>query len=271
MLKQYQTLDALLEQVDSLPKPRQRQALQENRERALLARRLATVRRDVPIAWDLKDCRLPANLWNEQALVLMADLGFQSILKERGVTVPSPAPSGQLDLWGASEPAPEMTVHSEMAAHYEAVTEESVLEHWVDKAMHAPWLALDTETTSTDAMTCELVGISLSTQAGQAIYIPLGHRPQLAEPSPQISLSAARRILAPLLAGRGPRLAAHHAKFDWKVLRRAGFEPAPPAFDTMIASYLLDPDKATGHGLKVLGREICGVAMSPIGGPDRDR
>jgi DNA polymerase I len=130
LLTEFQTLDALLERVDSVPKPRQRQALQENRERALLARRLATVRRDVPITWELKDCRLPANLWNDQALAIMADLGFQSVLKERGVSAPpAAAPTGQLELWEQAEPAPQEAVH------YEAVTEEAALERWVQTAM----------------------------------------------------------------------------------------------------------------------------------------
>lgn len=258
LLAKYGTLEALIEQAASLPKPRQRQALQENAERARLARRLATVLRDVPIAWTMEACRLPDQLWNEQIVRLMLDLGFQSILKERGIALPAE----QLDL--LSMPAEAEKAEDQLATHYEALTDEAALKSWVREALHAPWLALDTETTSTDTMTCELVGISLSHRPGQAIYIPVGHRPELAERPQQLDLRTVRRELAPLLGGQGPRLTGHHAKFDWKVLRRAGFTPAPPAFDTMIASYLLDPDKATGHGLKVLGREFCSVTMSPI-------
>ena len=140
---------------------------------------------------------------------------------------------------------------------------ETELAAWVAAAMQAEWLALDTETTSTDVMNAELVGISLSHEPGKAIYIPVGHRPDLAG-GPQIALDTAREILAPLLAGFGPKLTGHHAKFDWKMLRRAGFTPAAPAFDSMIASYLLDPDSRLGHGLKALGGLNCGITMRPI-------
>ena len=257
LLRQYQTLEALLAHADQLPKPRQREALKENAERARLARQLATVRRDVPVEWNLDECRLPENLWSAQVLPLLIELGFQSILKERGVSTPVGADGAVLT------PASGAPAAASIESHYETVYTREQLEAWVETALAAPWVALDTETTGTDALSAELVGISLSDRPGRAIYLPLGHRPEVCE-RPQLAISEARRILAPLLAGRGARLSGHHAKFDWKVLRRAGFTPAPPAFDTMIASYLLDPDKATGHGLKALGRELCGVAMNPI-------
>jgi DNA polymerase-1 len=112
-------------------------------------------------------------------------------------------------------------------------------------------------------MQADLVGISLSDAPGRAIYIPLGHLPEVCD-APQLPAPLVREILSPLLSGGGPRLVGHHAKFDWKVLRVAGYDPAPPAFDTMIASYLLDPDRSAGHGLKALGSELAGVSMHPI-------
>jgi DNA polymerase-1 len=250
LLAEYGTLEGLLAAAPRLSRPRQREALLTHVEQARLARTLATVRRDVPLEWDWEACRWPANPWTEATVALLLRLGFESILKERKIDAPARVVPASVHDGG-----PE--------AHYEAVTDEAMLRAWVDRARGARWLALDTETTGTDVMRARLVGISLSHQAGEAIYIPLGHRPDAAG-CEQIPLEAARAILAPLLDGSGPPLTAHHAKFDWKILRLAGFAPAAPAFDSMIASYLLDPDKATGHGLKALGRELCGVTMAPI-------
>lgn len=285
LLRQFGSLDALLQRTDEVKKPKQRQSLLDNVERARLARELATVRRDVPIAWDLPCCRLPQDLFNPSVVALLAEFGFDSLLREKGLKAPAPAPAqsplpraevvGQDDLFSAAPPAEQPQAAALAAAAqtqvvadtietlYEVVTDPEALRAWARDAMQAEWLALDTETTAIDVMIASLVGISLSCRRGHAIYVPVGHRAGLMD-TPQISLSTVREILGDLLAGKGPRLSAHHAKYDWKVLRRAGFELAQPAFDTMLASYLLDPDKVTGHGLKVLGREVCGVTMRPI-------
>lgn len=294
LLGQFGTLDALLERAAEIKKPKQRQSLLDNIERARLARQLATVRRDVPVAWDLDACRLPEDLWNPQTVALLAEFGFDSLIREKGLKPPAPAAApappripakpgetAQDDLFAdfaeptaPAVPAPEVpaaavatspapAVAPAEVVDYRAITDAAALEAWVAEAMAAPWLALDTETTSTDVMNADLVGISLSFKPGSAIYIPVGHQADLMN-IVQLELPVVRQTLSALLGGQGPRLTAHHAKFDWKMLTLAGFTMAPPAFDTMLASYLLDPDKASGHGLKVLGRELCDVAMNPI-------
>ena len=251
LLGEYRTLEALIEHAGELKRPRQRQAIEENADRARLARQLATVVRDVDFEWSLEDCRMPENLWTEPTVALMAELGFDSLLKERNIQLPQAPPSVVRD---------ETTV-----VDYQTMRDEKALGDWLETACRAPWLAIDTETTSTDAMRAELVGISMCHEPGQAIYIPVGHRPERAGGG-QIAPERLRLMLDPVLCGEsGPRLVAHNAKYDWKILRRAGFKVAASGYcDTMIASYLLDPDKAGGHGLKALGSELCGVEMKPI-------
>lgn len=270
LLSQFGSLEQLLARASEITKPRQREALLQNADRARLARQLATVKRDVPCTWDIETCCLRASLWTSSAITLMQQLGFTSVLRERGINtagLPTPPPrvkpahgaaaqdGDQLMLFPAEAPV--------RAAEYKALCDEDSLRAWVAEASRAEWLALDTETTSTNAVQCELVGISLAHVSGEAVYVPVGHQPEIAG-CEQIPLDRLHELLKPLLDGSGPRLTAHHAKFDWKVLVCAGFSPAMPAFDTMIASYLLDPDKLSGHGLKALGRELCGVEMSPI-------
>jgi DNA polymerase-1 len=280
LLREFGTLEALLERADEIERPRQRQALVENAERARLAQRLVTLRRDVPMAWSLEACRVPEDLFPDEARRLLARLGFNSILKERGIESPSVGGAKKSEgperferfegfeefagFEGAIGTGQGQAGPQAEQADYRAIANEAELARWVEQAMRASWMALDTETTSIDVMRARLVGISLSHAAGKAVYLPLGHETQFADGG-QMSLEATRRILKPLLAGQGPRLVGHHAKFDWKMLDLAGFGPlVPPAFDTMIASYLLDPDKASGHGLKALGQELLGIAMAPI-------
>lgn len=252
LIETYGSLEAILAAAGSIAKPKLRESLLANAERARLALRLATLRKDVPLDWSFEACELPADLLNPKVTQLMQDLGFQSILRERGI---KPAEAPRPPATTAAGPTIEV--------NYRIVRDEEALGRWLDRAMAAEWVALDTETTSTDVMAADLVGISLSDKPGDAIYIPIGHYGHIAG-GPQISVHALRGRLGPLLAGFGPRLAGHHAKFDWKMLRRAGFDPAAPAFDTMIASYVLNPDRPGGHGLKALAHDLCGMQMTPI-------
>lgn len=250
LLKEYASIDDLLAHVDAIKSKRARNALAEHGERARVSLQLATVHRDVPVEWQLEDCRLPESIWTEEARAKLVQLGFNSILKEKGLEVsPETLASVQTD---------------ETPTRYASITNEDELKAWVAVASKAEWLALDTETTGIDPMRADLVGISLSVEPGEAIYIPVTHRVG-PEADHQIGLEALHDILGPLFSGKSaPGLTAHHAKYDWKILERSGFEVNPPAFDSMVASFVLDPGRNGGHGLKALSSAICGVLMHPI-------
>lgn len=252
LLADYGSIDGIYEHLEEIKRPKQRESLENSRETVALAQRLATIVRDVPFEWTPEACKLPQDLWTPGSVQLMAELGFDSILSELAIDVP------EIELEGKPSASPKIETD------YRSVIDEKTLKAWLKKAQKAPWVALDTETTSTDVFDATLVGISLSCAPGEAIYLPVGHADGFAPP-PQLALDDVRKLLAPLLEDeKGPGLCGHHAKYDWKILVRAGFSPKPPAFDTMIASYLLNPDKQSGHGLKALGGEICGVKMDPI-------
>jgi DNA polymerase-1 len=99
LLRQFGSLDALLERAAEVKKPKQRQSLLDNIERARLARVLATVRRDVPVEWDLPCCRLRPDFWLPEMVALMVELGFESILKEKGIALPHLLPVDQTLHW----------------------------------------------------------------------------------------------------------------------------------------------------------------------------
>lgn len=261
LLQEFGTLEAMVARASEIKNERQRNSLIENQERARLARKLATVVHDVPFEWDPSAALIPANLWNERSSAMLARLGFNSLIKELGLKAPIANPQASVPSALSSAPPPD-----QIPTEYKLITSVSELEAWVSAAKQSPWLALDTETTDVDPMVAGLVGISLAHKAGQAIYIPVGHNVGIGADCVQIPVATLRGILNPLFVGGAglPQLSAHNAKFDWKMLERAGFKLAAPAFDTMIASFVLDPARASGHGLKALGSEFAGVAMSPI-------
>lgn len=254
LLQEYASVEDLLARLETIGNKRAKNALAEHGEAARVSLKLATVHRDAPIQWDLDECRMPESIWSEEARTELIQLGFQSILKERGLpTTAAPGVGPQPD---------------ETPQNYRAVLDEKELRAWTAEAAGAEWLALDTETTGIDPMRADLVGLSLSFRPGDAIYVPVAHRVG-SNADDQLGLELLHEILNPLVASRengkrGPKLTAHHAKYDWKILERSGFTPAPPAFDSMLASFVLDPGRNGGHGLKALSSAICGVTMHPI-------
>ena len=139
---------------------------------------------------------------------------------------------------------------------YEAVTTLAQLDTWIAAGIAAGVVAVDTETSSLDAMQCALVGVSLAIAPGRACYIPLGHVGEggggglFGEGAPlpgQISTAAALERLKPLLEAPGVLKVLQNAKFDWLVLRQHSIDVAP-VDDTMLMSYVLDAG-LNNHGM----------------------
>ncbi|GGC47631.1 DNA polymerase I [Chelatococcus reniformis] len=143
-------------------------------------------------------------------------------------------------------------------SRYETVTTIEDLDRWIAAAYDVGVVALDTETTSVDAMACDLVGVSLAVEPGLACYIPLAHRGGAdlfgggLLPG-QIAFAEAISRLKPLLENPTVLKVGQNFKFDWLVLSRYGIEVA--AYDdTMLLSYVLDAGRMglAGHGMDAL-------------------
>jgi DNA polymerase I len=154
-------------------------------------------------------------------------------------------------------PAPEVTI----------VDDPDDLPALVERLRAAPLMALDTETSSLEPHDAELVGLSLAASPAEVWYLPFGHRPpagELAAPEPVRNLPPitdfACAPLFALLQDPGVPKAGHNIKYDWQVLRRAGVELAGVAYDSMLASFVLDPGRRS-HAIDTLCLEHLGRAM----------
>ncbi|MFP6829603.1 MAG: DNA polymerase I [Gammaproteobacteria bacterium] len=141
------------------------------------------------------------------------------------------------------------------AADYETVLTDDALEAWITRIESAEIVAVDTETTSLDYMQAEVVGISLSVEAGAAAYIPVAHRYPGAPD--QLDRDKVLERLKPWLEGTSPKI-GHHLKYDAHVLRNHGITLAGIAFDTMLESFILD-STATRHDMDSVAIKYLGV------------
>jgi DNA polymerase-1 len=246
LLQKYGSLDAIYQNLENVP-PRYRAKLEAGRENALLSRTLATIRTDAPVRFSMEECRV-GRYAREDVALLFQTLEFRTLLAR----LPAPSAAGvQLGMF--AEPKPEA-----QPGRWELVDDDEKLSGLMEKISRAPLLSIDTETTSTDPMRAELVGVSLATAEGEGYYLPLRHAG-----GPNLDFGLVRRRLeGPLADGRLPK-AGHNIKYDLNVLERAGLHLSAPAFDTMIAEWLCNPSSRS-LGLKDLGFVRLGVEMTPI-------
>ncbi len=268
LIQAYGDLDSLLARAAEIRQPKRRENLIANAGLARLSRDLVTLRTDVPVEETVEDLRLRAPD-PETLLGFLRRLGFRSMLARAEARY-----GADIGTAGAEAPGG--------APDYELVQDMAALARWIAEAEAAGAVAVDTETSSLDAMRAELVGLSLSVAAGRGCYVPLGHRSpaeagggliEAAQPAPaQLPMEDALAALKPLLEAPGVLKIGHNIKYDMTVLARRGIAVAP-IDDTMLLSYVLDGG-AHGHGLDELALRHLGhrnIKYADVVGSGRNR
>lgn len=262
LLARFGSLDAIYAGIDELEKAGIKKRLVDGREDALHSRELVQLRDDVPLEVTLDDLARP-DYRTPELDQLLEELEFRRMRDQlfrahERAEVP------------ATPPARAPVTAVEVTVHYRAVTDESSLRELAIHLATLEEIAVDTETSGLDPMRAVLAGIAVATAAGDAYYIAVASdiddaRPGLfsAARAPGLPLERVREVLAPVFAAALPRKVGQHIKYDAIVLARAGMPLDGVAFDTMIASYCLDPARRS-HGLDALALEVCGHTMIPF-------
>ncbi|MBV5339688.1 MAG: DNA polymerase I [Deltaproteobacteria bacterium] len=269
LIQEFGSLDTLLARADEV-KGKVGEKLREFRDQALLSRRLATIELNVPLEVDLES--LTAREPDQEALnSIFKKFGFTTLIKE-------------------------LTSKATLSAeNYHTVTDEVELEALITGLEQAGEFAFDLETTSLDPRLAEIVGFSFSFRDHEAYYIPVGHlttqhQCSITQKSGQTGFDFAQKAQASrdcdtdgtdqglrLIDGQLPKSAVfdrlrhllespalrkvgQNIKFDMQVLANNGIFLAGIWFDTMLASYLLNPSRH-GHGLDALAQEYLNHRM----------
>lgn len=267
LLQQFHSLDNIYAHLDAID-ARTRDKLLAGKDAAYTSRQLVTIVTDAPIQLDLEACRV-TQFNRERAIGLFRELGFRTLI-DRLPGVPSE--SEQL----AETPAPASVPATE---HYHTIDTVAALEQLVARLQKLDAFVFDVETTGTDAMRAQLVGIAIGVGNGEAYYIPVAtadRQPptegQLAfdttSPSsvvrpPSLSAQVVLEKLAPIFASTRVAKYAHNAKYDALVFAQAGIEVRNITFDSIIAAHLIEPSTQS-LGLKNLVRDKFDVTMTEI-------
>ena len=247
LLTQYGTLEEVYAHLDAVS-GRFRAKLEAGRELAFMSRELGRIVTDAPVTLDLDACRL-ADYDREAVRDVFRQLEFRSLLNRLPATEAGGA-AQQLAMF-------EMAEENVPSTRTVVIRDRAALQKLVDKLQNAPLIAFDTETTGTDPLQAELVGISLAVREGEGYYLPVGH-----QEGGQLARDLVLDALRPVFADPERHKAAHNASYDIDVLEEAGLNVAGLTWDTMIAEWLISP---TGeHGLKSVAFRRLGVEMTPI-------
>jgi len=234
LIDQFGSIENLLDNLDQL-KGKRRENLEQFAEQARLSKQLVTLIDDLDIEADY--AQFSRSEPNAEALgELFRQLEFHKLLQEFSVQQQS---SGE---------------------NYHTVLTEEQLDALLERLRRAGRFALDTETTSLNAVRADLVGLSFAVQAGEAWYIPLLHH-YLGAPR-QLPTELVLEKLRPLLEDPALEKIGQNIKYDDLVLRRAGIVLDGVAVDTMVVSYLACPE-AKSHGLDALASDHLGHQMIP--------
>ncbi len=216
LIQTYGTVEQLYNKIETVDKDKQREHLTRDRDQAFLSRKLVTIDTEAPISYNIEDFKRAAPDM-KKLYELFKKLEFKQLQQLY---------QKQTDL---SE------------KYYQSVFDMDALVELASALEKESLIAIDTETTSKHPMLADLVGVSVSFHPNEAYYIPIGHN-YLGAPK-QIPLADALRLLKPSLENPKIKKIGQNIKYDWIVLERNGIKLAGVEFDTMLASYLLNPSK----------------------------
>jgi DNA polymerase-1 len=259
LLAEYPDLEALIVAAPNLKAKRPREALQEHAAMGRLSKQLVTIMTDVPV--DLELDRYVIEPPDGPAVAaIFSELEFGSLLPRVDA------------IMGTEDAAPAVETVADEGLAVVVVDDPAELADLAARLRDAPLVAFDTETTSLEPHDAELIGLSLAASATEVWYLPFGHVAppadlldvdQLPDPPrnlPPITDPACAPIRA-LLEDPAVPLAAQNGKYDIQVLRRAGVEVQGLAYDSMLASFALDPSRRS-HGIDALALELLGIRMT---------
>ncbi len=243
LLEKYHSLDEVYAHLDEI-QTRFRNKLIEGREEAYLSKRLATIVDDLSVELDLEQAK-PEKFNPQQVRKKFQELEFRSLLDrlETVEKIYGKEVEGQQLSFFSSEKAAKAArgVEGEggtRAVFVDVIDDEEGLQRLLDDLQSAEMISFDTETTSTDQMKADLVGISLAVEENHGYYIPLRHA---VSQNGQLPMRRVFDVLDPVMSDPSIPKIGHNLKYDFIVLARHGLEVTPLRFDSMIAEWVINP------------------------------
>ena len=230
LINKYKTLENLLDKAQEIKQNKRRETILENKDKALISKKLVTLKKDVPVKDNLEDFILK-NIDKDKLFSFLREMEFNRLL------------SSVISVYGQPEILQQKTIKKENinkeinTKKYQLIKNIEDLDDWISEAEKKGEFAIDTETTSLDPHQADLVGISLSTDIGKACYIPIGHTNGKC-----LNKKEVIDKLKPILEDKSVKKIGQNIKFDYLIFYHLGVN-LNSLEDTMLISYVLDAGK----------------------------
>ena len=266
LINEYGDLDALLERAGEIKQPKRRETLINHADQIRLSRQLVLLDENTPLDFTIDDLEV-RDPHPDQLMPFLAEMEFRTLTKRIADQLGVEAPEIKEPSAPAASDVPEAPSFDQST--YEQVSDTAALQTWIDLIYERGYVAIDTETTSLNEMTANLVGISLAVNPGHACYIPLTHKQggddlfgsdELA--AGQMPLETALDMLKPVLEDDSILKIGQNMKYDAKIFAQIGITMAP-IDDTMLMSYAMHGG-LHNHGMDTLSERYLGHTPIPI-------
>ena len=248
LINEYGNLDNLLKNASNIKQPKRRQTLLDNKENALISKKLVTLKKDVPIEYSIDDFLLKP-IDSKKILTFLKDMEFSRLYKklENDYGLFENIPNDN----SAVKNEISLEKNKTNKKNFSLIFDLKNLEKILNKADEKGVFAIDTETNSLDPMVADLVGISLCVTPGEAFYIPVGHKKKEDDlVKKQLKLNDVLKLIKPFLEDSSIKKVGQNIKYDYRIFLQHGIQ-MNSIEDTMLMSYALDAGK-NRHGMDLL-------------------
>jgi len=228
LINKYGTLEKLLNSANEIKQNKRRETLIENKDKAIISKKLVTLKSDAPISQKLDEFVLK-EIDKDKLYKFLREMEFNRLL------------SSAISAYGEPNFSKNNTENENVRSKnlinksdYHLITDLKEIDIWIKEAEEIGEFAVDTETSSLDPHQANLVGISLSTKIGKACYIPIGHKSKKCVDKDQVI-----KKLKPILEDPGIKKIGQNIKYDFIIFFKEGIE-LTSLEDTMLMSYVLD-------------------------------
>lgn len=257
LIQEYGSLDSLYKNIDEI-KGKKGENLRKFKEQAYLSKKLVIIDTQAPVEIDYQKFRLKEPD-KEKLVAIFTELGFNRLLTQLGLAASSGIQPVEATVSAVTDSFGEPASNKTISHDYQLIDTQKRFDSFVDELKKQKLFAVDTETTSIDAMRADLVGISFSWQPHKAYYLPV--RAPLGQK--HLDANMLRQKLAPILEDENVKKIGQNIKYDMLVLKNAQMPIKGVHFDTMVASYCLDPLR-TSHSLDNMAMDFLGYRGVPI-------
>ncbi|PIP17459.1 MAG: DNA polymerase I [Parcubacteria group bacterium CG23_combo_of_CG06-09_8_20_14_all_35_9] len=278
LIKEFGSLEALYKAIEEQTskahkiKEKIRKALLEHKKDAVLSKKLVTIVLNAPIKFNLDKCRL-GNFDRARIIKLFQELEFKSLLtkipKAQDKRQETKDPEGHFDklsTYGASKKQNEAKFKKQKKFSCKLVNNEKKFQEFLKEIKKQKIFVLDVETTDLDPLKAELLGVSFCWRKKEAYYLNFQFPIISKEPGSRAIGNFQYKwlnLLKPVLENPKIKKCGHNIKYDMEVLMQYGVHLKEVSFDTMIASYLLNPG-SRAHSLDDIAFTELGYEMTPI-------